>query len=567
MSETPYMLIYVLSDYVHELVPRDQKPPDDILDHIAKETEKVLFRSTINHERESVERVLHEENIRIKKELSENLEPVSEYSYNWISAEWLKNWLTGNANFNEKIDNTVILCKHKNVTIDTTKIKRISNDSWKYFIGTYNGGPALTQKDNCLTCVIEHIEGATKLDKLKKIVTDIDFTSYHGFLSSAETRYMSKVWFEDLKKAIKDNNTELINQLEPDFTNGIYCRHHNLISDVTAYKKISDQCFDELVNEFPVTKSQQAALEPCSICAQQQKQEKTERLHRSNIKRDLNTFYQAINRRNTGTPFRHGKHYVIHISWAKIWKEYIDDASKPKPNRIDNSPLICSHNKFISIHDLDESHREYVLVEDYEWKKLCNDFEPVHPIHLRIITASSISYIESSDPPICLECTNLKSKEKEMENQYFQDTKLHIEMSPKIVYLEKGETYISTSYNLTVGELKLRIYQALDVDLSEQQLYFNQTFLEDDTKTLLEYKVTPLKSIIVKRKAAHHSYYSRSKETGFEGSILTHNSSQSPTTISPKQIESPLKGWICTTCTFHNPNEEIKCKICSYVRY
>jgi len=309
----------------------------------------------------------------------------------------------------------------------------------------------------------------------------------------------------------------------------------------------------------------------CPDCDEIQKDLRKERLKRSNLKNDLSQFYNSIEKRDS---IYLDRYYVIHNNWAKRWKEYIDDPLKPKPEFIDNSPLICEeHKKFISLFDLKDNHSDYVLVSPYVMKKLNEEFESNHEITIHLNMYRDTSF--QSIPDLCTECSQFQRAIRESQALNFQDTKLHIIEKQKGYshsFINRNETWIGASHSTTVNELKLYICQALDIDPSEQQLFYMSTELEDDSKTLAYYKVTPYNPICYKKKVRVNSSHqsggslnlSSHKETGFEGTILSGRSLQNSQKIEPiKSPPSNPQGWPrCKICTFINDEKSLT-KICS----
>jgi len=85
-SETPYMLIYILSDYVLDYLKMDQKSPNlDMVDQIAKETENFFSQKVKESEQQTAEKLHYEQNQKIKKEIRKKLEPTGDQFY------WMQN--------------------------------------------------------------------------------------------------------------------------------------------------------------------------------------------------------------------------------------------------------------------------------------------------------------------------------------------------------------------------------------------------------------------------------------------------------------------------------------------
>jgi len=216
-----------------------------------------------------------------------------------------------------------------------------------------------------------------------------------------------------------------------------------------------------------------------------------------------------------------------------------------------------------------------MLITPYEMKKLSEEFKLEPTQTISVILNSAYDTIISSSPDICHECSNFEKAIRESKALHFEDTKLHIIEAPSKLYSyqssQSREAYIGASHNTTVGELKLHICQTLDIDPSEQQLTYNSVGLDDDSKPLSYYKVTPLNAIHYKKKKLFTSgnldksgnlRISQNKETGFEGTILS-GSRQ----VQKEPIKSPPsldpQGWPrCKRCTFIN-DKNSPTKICS----
>jgi len=135
--------------------------------------------------------------------------------------------------------------------------------------------------------------------------------------------------------------------------------------------------------------------------------------------------------------------------------------------------------------------------------------------------------IESSNPEKCIECSTSRRQILEVEALQFVNKSLRIlERSQYTPNNTSRDTHIEASHTMTVGELKLHIYQAWDILPYEQQLTYNDKELIDDSKLLSEYSVTPLRSVYLTRGKVNFPdnepiIIPTQKETGFAGTILT----------------------------------------------
>jgi len=162
----------------------------------------------------------------------------------------------------------------------------------------------------------------------------------------------------------------------------------------------------------------------------------------------------------------------------------------------------------------------------------------------------------------------------------------------KIHILKKKDADILCSCTTTVEELKLFIYENMDIAPYKQNLWFEDQFLEDDKAPLIQYKVHPNGTI-----AIHEQMHMGSMEyippqvieQGFKGSKLIGNN------LSPNNqgedkievniednievdvqtiediIEDPIKDpvpeigpnqWQCKNCTYVNNDYNFICDVC-----
>jgi len=222
---------------------------------------------------------------------------------------------------------------------------------------------------------------------------------------------------------------------------------------------------------------------------------------------------------------------VVSVTWAILWKTFVDFHNEVDPGIVDNSDLICPHQKFICCSEVTDMNRPFCLMSPREWSNL----KSKHNVNYEISISLQRTYfngdlyypIESSSPEKCSECSYNKKQILEAEALLFVNKSLRIlERSQYTLNHIFRDTHIEASHTMTVGELKLHIYQAWDILPYEQQLTYNDKELIDDSKILSEYGVTPLRPVFVTRVKVIYPdnepiIIPTQKETGFAGTILT----------------------------------------------
>jgi len=223
---------------------------------------------------------------------------------------------------------------------------------------------------------------------------------------------------------------------------------------------------------------------------------------------------------------------IVSTAWARKWNTYIEFPNEKEPGPIDNSDLICEHGKFICYNDITDIDRPYCLVRDRDYRELTSKFPCNAEIKVDLLKDYTTSYVPKftkSTPETCKECSENMKRVMEIDASTFVDKSLHIIEKTQYSSMTK-DTYITTcSHTMTVGELKLHIYQVWEILPYEQLLTYGQIELLDDTRTLGEYTVTPLMPIIVTKvkeydQYSHLSGQPTARERGFEGTIFMQSS-------------------------------------------
>jgi len=354
--------------------------------------------------------------------------------------------------------------------------------------------------------------------------------SYYHYHHS--DHYISKKWFEDFKRALYMDNEESLAKLEPDFTKGVLCVHEKLVNDHSAYKTIDQELYNNLCQEFPCptrVKLLTTELNVCPLCREEEKRIEEEKRKKYHQKVEASDFYRDVSESRKGF-YHHNDYFVVSLTWGKKWLTYIDFPNEANPGNIDNSDLICPHEKFICCSEITDPDRPFSLVSPPEYRSLMSRFSCNHEIKIQIDSIwksdSHWYLILNTVPERCTECSENMKKVLEAEAVQFVNKSLRIIEKTQYYLHNLRDTHIEASCTMTVGELKLHIYSVWDITPLEQQLTYNDKDLIEDFKTLSEYGVTPLRPIYLSKVKVMDNeipiqIIPTQKETGFAGTVLT----------------------------------------------
>ncbi|KAL7976145.1 hypothetical protein Chor_008242 [Crotalus horridus] len=159
-SRNAYMLVYRLQSrekslaveipaFLQELVEHDNSRFEEWCQEMAEMRKQSVARGLVKHEE--------------VKELYQKLPAEAGCPYDFVSLEWLQQWLDESTP-PKAIDNTACLCSHGKLHPDKIPtVKRVSEDVADYFYKRYGGGPRLTGGEGeflegkalCKDCVVE----------------------------------------------------------------------------------------------------------------------------------------------------------------------------------------------------------------------------------------------------------------------------------------------------------------------------------------------------------------------------------------------------------------------------
>jgi ubiquitin carboxyl-terminal hydrolase 48 len=500
----------------------------------------------------------------------------------WISLDWLKSWIKGECEVQEKpIDNTSLVCRHEK--LDPRKLasaKRINPDVWDVLYEKYKGGPELTQESYCKQCIVDmsnYVKASEDKANTKQEILDM--------IANSEPKsgyWLSLDFIKEFKKAKpKDPETALVNQ-------DIQCPHLGLTFESEKNRKIvSSEVWSYITSQYPnhVEMTSHDQNDTCIICqedaATMKQSLKKETARREKLKKELPILFKstpAIDGKNEALkPKRlvlpladedEGEtYYVIPLHWAERWRYYVSHVKEEglqEPEECDNTAFLCEHAKFTYNFDdyIDNmNNTSIMLIVEEEWNSLKDRFGGGPDI--------------TTLTEVCEPCREKRLLE-------WSEGCVYVMKVTKLQALSTLQTGSSrprgrkkiegVTSQTTVQKLKMLICEDLDLLPSEQELHYQDIILVDPKKTLAEYGVKN-DSVIQALKVDGSvnddiAMRDNAKEEGFLGSTLLggkrkrDDGSRSEETSRSENTAQ----WKCDACTLINAADENSCAACTTAR-
>uniref|UniRef100_A0A6B2KY63 ubiquitinyl hydrolase 1 n=1 Tax=Arcella intermedia TaxID=1963864 RepID=A0A6B2KY63_9EUKA len=484
----------------------------------------------------------------------------------WINADWLRRWLLKESNLG-KINNEVLYCEHKKLTTNIYLLKRIRGEAWKKLVEQYGGGPEFVdEKSFCTKCIeknVKQLKLQFEFKSSKKEIEDKIHDTYMGYHFYGQKKYyILASWFEEWKKC---ESPEQLKKLKGNFTDHIRCEHGNLTTNSELLKAVPLEVYNYFKAHFPHKFVEMSTDDQsCKSCKELEENLKDIKYRQDQTRREQKHNLSTVNR------FQYGVRvfYLLSKKWYEQWKAWVEQDSDTEPIKIDNSDLFCKHHKcnFILSEQLDKqpSQRKFVIIEDYTWNKFSKYYEHVEgKIEVFIHKQKSTLTIDEYDiiPESCATCASEAEISEKKAASLFQQKPLRVKNE---ISWSREEKEIICSYTNTVGDLKLKIFEKLDIPPVEQKLVYedeakNEVHLKDIHKTLQEYGVTTYGIVYIQRgneaEPEMEPMITQKTEKAFEGSLLNTSLRDSK-----KPTPPPPKSWTCSSCTFEN--EDMKATVC-----
>ncbi|KAJ6735835.1 UBIQUITIN CARBOXYL-TERMINAL HYDROLASE [Salix viminalis] len=250
----------------------------------------------ITERREEVRSVLSEAPVRLLQE-----------PFYWVSTDWLRQWADNITPGG--IDNKPIQCLHGKVPVSKVgSMKRLSAKAWGILFSKYDGGPALTNSDCCMACLIDGAKSVVFADSYRDqrtLMRDLANDVIAGKCLDG-AYFVSKTW---LQQWVRRKNIDAPSEADAGPTASIVCRHGQLRPEQTGAKRLLVpeklwHFFDEL--------SEVACFEDSIREMKLKQRQNHEKLATGkSISLSLNCTY-----------------YLMPSSWLTKWRNYINSSGK-----------------------------------------------------------------------------------------------------------------------------------------------------------------------------------------------------------------------------------------------
>jgi len=397
--------------------------------------------------------------------------------------------------------------------------------------------------------------------------------------------YASKSWITEWKKAIPQ-------ELTVDINKKIKCTHGNLSTNEMSWQKISTTLWDYLKGEYPESTEIPIGTQQCAICIEEKrkKQQEVDEIRAERLKEQVK--FSEVLKRQVFSKLAPGTYNLIPLSWVTSWKHFLTNGKQDQPGPINNSVFLSESGNLQ--YDPETESGVFYAVYNKDWLGLQAIYGNTPEIIIekneyKSKEGSLVTY--KTKPPVSQEDINTRKNKESLEalnfnNDYVsvikkEDTPIGIRRSERII--NNSSIKIYTSARTSIEMFKLQIFEAFNVPPLLQKLFFQETVLDDDTKTLLAYGVQAHNTVTmlvldvdsVSDFDVQSSVYSSiAPEEGFKGSTLQgvhmendENGNDEQEENSEKndiQDDIPPSGWYCNSCTFRNENmTATSCEVCN----
>ncbi|XP_033015280.1 ubiquitin carboxyl-terminal hydrolase 48 isoform X1 [Lacerta agilis] len=443
-SRNAYMLVYRLQTrekslrveipaFLQELVERDNSKFEEWCTEMAEMRKQSVARGKIKHEE--------------VKELYQKLPAKAGCPYDFVSLEWLQQWLDESTP-PKPIDNTAFLCPHGKLHPDKIPtVKRVSEYVADYFYKRYGGGPRLTVKALCRDCVVERcrvLRLKSQLNEDYKTVSNLLKVTVKGndgfWVGKSSLRSWRQLALEQLDdpdedadqsngrmngdaKSKDDSITEKREEEDLKFNEDIICPHGNLCISENERRVVSGEAWEKLQRyfrnapEFPNSKdscSQCKVADSSSLEVLEREGEENEALHKmmaGEQKASLPNLFQDKNRPCLSSwPEEVDELYVVSKFFVEEWRKFVRRPTRCSPvSSVGNRDLLCPHGglMFTFASMTKDDSKLIALIWPSEWEKIQKLFVvdyAIRVIRRQPADASPEAPLFITEPELCSEC-------------------------------------------------------------------------------------------------------------------------------------------------------------------
>ncbi|XP_066493077.1 ubiquitin carboxyl-terminal hydrolase 48 isoform X2 [Tiliqua scincoides] len=455
-SRNAYMLVYRLQTrekslsveipaFLQELVEQDNSRFEEWCHEMAEMRRQSVARGRIKHEE--------------VKELYQRLPAKAGCPYDFVSLDWLQQWLD-EATPPKPIDNSASLCPHGKLHPDKIPtVKRVSECVADYFYRRYGGGPRLTVKALCRDCVVERCrllrlksrlnEDYKEVSSLLKVAIEGDEGFWVGKSSLRSWRQLALEQLDcpdgdaDCSNGKMNGDAKNKEELSPDkceeeqlkFNEDIICPHGKLCISENERRVVCREAWEKLQRYFQNAPEFPNSRDSCPQCKILEREgEENEALHKmmaGEQKSCLPNLFQDKNRPCLGSwPEEADELYIVSKFFVEEWKKFVRRPTRCTPvSSVGNRELLCPHGglMFTLASMTKEESKLVALIWPSEWEKIQRLFVVDHPIRVirrrtpEVALESPPLYI--TEPELCMDCREglLRQQQRDLR-EYAQAT-------------------------------------------------------------------------------------------------------------------------------------------------
>ncbi|PAN51546.2 hypothetical protein PAHAL_9G571000 [Panicum hallii] len=458
-------------------------------------------------------------------------------SYFWIATDWLRQW-ADNITPPSFIDNGPIQCEHGKVPASkVTSVKRLSAVAWLKLFSKYGGGPALSTDDFCMKCLKDGAKNAVSADvyrdrkaSLKKLAE----AALGGSCPDGPSYFCLK----GMKK-----NAVLTSDANNGPTSALRCCHGNLLPEhapgaervsiaeslwLFLNQTISEKRADDIVT-FP------SDCQPCEICCQDLSDFASVEGNLRAVKLKQRQNHEKLISGKSFTLNLGKKYYLVPSSWLSEWRAYIiatgknvSSLSEPflkllfynsQHSRLLQRPLdlVCKHGSITQ-----ETSNEWsatpgkgiyaeIAFRKSVQDKLHGSYEAMSIMNGDLDHLGVREPYLKTDPEVCEECIGERESCALVEKLNYQNEDIHVyfvlgKEAPKSIKeaskavpvsdrrtskhskITSSENSVSLKVSsfTSVYQLKLMIWESLEIVEENQKLHKDYVEIEDDFATLAD---------------------------------------------------------------------------------
>ena len=494
--ETAYIVFYQ-----HESCPIQTTLPESLQDISAQNLRVALqMADGFAHEGELALQELLNRRSRIES-LRRIIEaPIDADHFNWISVDWLEEFfLMHGLRPMKPIDNSSIVCPHGGVACGRSasrKMRRISNEAWSILVKDYQGGPELTEQNECPECMKEW---RSKVLSKARQQADKALLNYGFNVLDQKVTYWVGSDFREFwsrQKTVPDSI--------PDPTVGATCVHGNLCLDEKKRCQITPEMWNwvlahctKVEHIFPSDTTQ-----PCEQCLETEAFSRLQNKEYQHLKKQLLEEMKTWPRPSSDPwNLRVGIYTVVPIEWFISCEKYISGSSGKIPGPVNFQKWNCEHNRSVlSIETVKAMFFTKApmisLIPADSWEVLVGMFGcRGTPVTFSVIEKKesffgSRSSTVAVDPVYCEHC-------REKTPLFYRAKTLTIHDADASLLSFSKSKEITVDSDFTIETVRLFACQLFGIEPEWQKLVCNKRTLLDDTRTLADYAIYPGDCIIL----------------------------------------------------------------------